>query len=439
MKILTDDERYSTRIIRKLAAETWRIPETDADLDKMVGTKVAQEDCDCCECPEGKCDCGCRCANHTAKCATTVASPIRECESCGAQNPSNVTACASCSARFAVKTAKDGCPNCGQEMQKVANIRRCVCGFATTAEKPAKETGVAEYYRKIYPDAFVSEMTGDPKSIDDKNVSYEVEKSESKKVSSKDILERKRARERKRAEGLDGAGQTDVPDAHPESSVGAGSGSDKPKAKMITEESANSVSGPNDASKHGPGNGKYTKTEAPDLGQGKHKAFPRIADTSVEDPSPQSGVGAGSGATSTPDPSWQSGDSANSVSGPEKASGHGAGIKAPGDVASPDLGLPRGAKRKHAGGHASGCGCGFCKAIKNKGKGEDKGDDASDDTSEKDAKRWITREVMATLCPPCAVEMAKRGIKQVRAGVIAKMIAERAEKKGFTAKSPRVK
>jgi hypothetical protein len=331
-------------------------------------------------------------------------------------------------------------------MQKIAGIRRCVCGFATTAEKPAKETGVAEYYRKIYPDAFVSEMTGDPASIKDDNVKYEVEKSESKKVSSKAILERKRAREKKRAEGLDGAGQTDVPDAHPESSVGAGSGSDKPKAKMITEESANSVSGPNDASKHGPGNGKYTKTEAPDLGQGKHKAkraFPRIADghpagspTSMEDPSPQSGVGAGSGATATPDPSWQSGDSANSVSGPEKASGHGAGVKAPGDVAAPDLGLPRGAKRKAAK-HADGCGCGFCKAIKSKGEG--KSEESDSDSGDKDAKRWITREVMATLCPPCAVEMAKRGIKQVRAGVIAKMIAERAEKKGFTAKDSHTK
>lgn len=120
----------------------------------------------------------------------------------------------------------------------------------------------------------------------------------------------------------------------------------------------------------------------------------------VPDKNPESGVGDGSGGTDNPDPKWQSGESANSISGPEKVKDHGAGDspKDAGDVEVPDLGLPKGAlskrdltaggwrtcpmcsgSKKHDGApcwrcggygevagarHKDGCGCGFCERMR---------------------------------------------------------------------------
>jgi hypothetical protein len=68
----------------------------------------------------------------------------------------------------------------------------------------------------------------------------------------------------------------------------------------------------------------------------------------VPDAHPESGASSGSGATSTPDPKRQSGESANSVTGPEKVRDHGTGDspKDSGDVKTPDLGVPKGASMR---------------------------------------------------------------------------------------------
>lgn len=79
----------------------------------------------------------------------------------------------------------------------------------------------------------------------------------------------------------------------------------------------------------------------------------------VPDSHPESGVGAGSGATSTPDPKRQKGESANSVTGPEKVKDHGAGgsPKPAGEVKEPDLGVPsKAAMRRKADGTCQKCG-----------------------------------------------------------------------------------
>jgi len=182
-------------------------------------------------------------------------------------------------------------------------------------------------------------------------------------------------------------------------------------------------------------------------------------DCEVPDSHPESGASAGSGATDTPDPKWQSGDSANSVSGPEKADSHGVGGKPKdaGDVETPDV-KSAGKARKD---------CSDCQEIKkacykhrkavsaesesldlstehtNSVSGPEKSKSHGAGTAEpssvsapdlKNANRLIPRSTIAKFCPECAVEMERRGIKAVKASFIAKQIAERAEARGFLQK-----
>jgi hypothetical protein len=127
----------------------------------------------------------------------------------------------------------------------------------------------------------------------------------------------------------------------------------------------------------------------------RRKAEHPAGQVTVEDPHPESGISSGSGATETPDPKKQSTPSANSVSGLEVKDSIGTGLKDPDAEQAPDLGVPHGASRDG----------------------------------------WITREAMATLCPECAVEMAKLGIKRVKASAIAKQLSAAAKAAGFTVRS----
>lgn len=96
------------------------------------------------------------------------------------------------------------------------------------------------------------------------------------------------------------------------------------------------------------------------------RASDEAGQVEVPDADPTSGVSSGSGATDTPDPKRQPGESANSITGPEKVKDHGAGDspKDAGDVEVPDLGVPKGASTRLAfddenereGGDCSQCG-----------------------------------------------------------------------------------
>lgn len=81
-------------------------------------------------------------------------------------------------------------------------------------------------------------------------------------------------------------------------------------------------------------------------------------EVTLPDNHPESGLTPGSGGD-CPDPKWQKGDSANSVSGPEKVKDHGTSgkPKESGDVKEPDLGVPKGASmRRRADGICQKCG-----------------------------------------------------------------------------------
>jgi hypothetical protein len=275
-------QRASDRIISGFVARSLNIPETEAELTKTAAAE---------ECPKG-----CKCA----KCAA--------------------------------KTAGTHCPQCGGGMQTKGNMERCACGYAqathaaktaSETKKKASETSVAEYYKKIYPDDYVSELTGSPdsgkggekieygtvpcdKAVGDVGV-------KASRVSVRDIL-------------AFGEEQTDVPEAG--------------------------------------------KCEVPDK-----KPIPKS-----EKPN-----GAVNEAGDCHD---MGGDSANSVGGPndipkgEKPNGP---VNEAGEVKTPDLGVPKG------------------------------------------AKKMLTRAQVAAFCPECAEEMKKSGIKAVSTEFIAKTIANRAK------------
>jgi len=331
MKILSQDERHSERIIQKLAADILNIPETDADLEKEAAEKCLDCKCSPCECPSNK----------------SAMTEEGKCAKCGAELVQGK--CAKCA-------SVSRCPSCDGPMQVIGNIERCACGYGKAAQKRAEDTSIGEYYRKIFPDAYVSEMTGKPKETPDKDICYEMKSNT--KISAKDIIKKKPMR--KMHGGAEGSGECTVPDAHPES-----------------------------------------------------------------------GVGEGSGADVTPDPKWQSGESANSVTGPEKVTQHGTGLKEPDSVVAPDLGLPRGARKATR------------EYYKCQSCGHDYKADASTTCPQCDSpevkravkdSEWVTREVMAVLCPPCAEEMARRGITRVKAETIAKLIAKRADDTGWKVK-----
>lgn len=96
----------------------------------------------------------------------------------------------------ATKVAGTGCPQCGAALQKSGSMERCAgCGYAqasATTEKPvmrksAKEIDVAQYYKQLFPDAYVKEMTKDTPSKPKDKVEYEVLPSDKPVKASKSV------------------------------------------------------------------------------------------------------------------------------------------------------------------------------------------------------------------------------------------------------------
>lgn len=341
MKIVQPGSRHSDAIIQRFVAESLHIAETDEEFSKTASAEEGSEKtAGKCECPPG-CKCDCDCHDKTAS----------------------------------------ACPECGSAMLRKGNMERCACGYAQAAEltaktadkKTAKDTSVAEYYRKIFPDDYASELASDkcvtpPAGEKVEYKSKPVDSKVSKRVTAREIL------------AGEEAGKCEVPDADPASGLSAGSGdTSTPDPKWQKGDSANSVSGPEKVKDHGAGDKpkEAGDVDVPDLGlpKGATRVTARevLADIDRVD-----AAGGGECDLST--------DHTNSVSGPEKAESHGTGMKAPDEVKAPDL---------------------------------------------KAADRMISREVIARFCPECAEEMAHRGIKAVRASFIASQIAERAEARGF--------
>jgi hypothetical protein len=160
------------------------------------------------------------------------------------------------------------------------NMERCACGFAQataasikTAEqkRKASETSVGEYYRKIFPDDYVSELTGKPDSGKaGEKIEYgnlDVNKSvASRRVSARDILAFGEEQE-----GIPQAGDCEVKDGKPapKSEEPNGSVNDAGDCKMQGGESANSVGGPGDipgSEKPNGSAGESGDVKTPDLG-----------------------------------------------------------------------------------------------------------------------------------------------------------------------------
>ena len=314
-------QRHSDRLVQRFVAGKLGIPETDADLPTPPTTKTA---------------------------STETPDP---------------------------KTAGTHCPECGGAMSVKGNMERCACGYACATaaavksvgrKKLASETSVKEYYSKIYPDDYVSELSGKPdsgkagekveygtvpleKPVGDVGVGVKASR-----VTARDILGFGEEQG-----DVPPAGKTEVPDKKP---TPPDEGPNKAvneagDAKMMGEESANSVGGPNDIPKGEKPNGPVNEA---------------------------------------------------------------------GEVKVPDLGVPSGKKGKTVRGitcpkdgsvlNAMGQ-CPTCSAA-----GEQQ-----DDAGTAQANQLISREVVAKFCPECAEEMKKAGIKAVRASFIAKAITDRAK------------
>jgi len=154
--IVPPGEKYSDRIIRRFVSDALNIPETAGHV-KMAREHCAVEDS---EHPESM--------DYTNEMQSSdVLSEYRE-----DQGEDDVT-----------------CPVCREDMVEASqNMLRCVCGYATAApqrretvlatdtrplrEKLASETlpGVAEYYKKLYPQEYVNELLGTPSSLKRKKV-----------------------------------------------------------------------------------------------------------------------------------------------------------------------------------------------------------------------------------------------------------------------------
>ena len=276
----------------------------------------------------------------------------------------------------AKKTA-NSCPECGGPLQVKGNMERCACGYgqATAASvkqaettRKASETSVAEYYKKIFPDDYVSELTGDPDSG--------------------------KAGEKVEYGTLDA-----------EKPVG----SNVPGGSSVTKAH------------------RVTVREIRGFGE-EQKDVPQAGDCEVPDKDPTPPKEKPNGAVNEAgDAKMMSGDSANSVGGPgdipagEKPNGK---ANEAGDVKVPDLGVPKGATRrglsKKAGGACQKCGTGLNQA------GQCPTCNSSAEQAQAQASKMIPREVIARWCPECAEEMKRAGVKSVSAAFIAKKIAERA-------------
>lgn len=313
MRIGTPGQRVSDQIMRGFVARQLGIPETDAEQDALTKTAAVTDQ------PKTSTD-------HNAA----------------------------------------SCPECGANMLRKGNMERCACGYAQasptarvaneTAAQPrrASETSVAEYYKKIFPDDYVSELTGEPDAGQGGEKVEYGHVNLNKPTGDVGVKAHRVSVRRFVAEGAeDSAGECEVPDKDPT----------PPEAKP---------------------NGKAKETgDCKEMG----------------------------------------GDSANSVGGPsdipagEKPNGK---ANEAGEVKTPDLGVPKGAHRRTAGGMCQKCGtaldqAGACPTC-----------NSGAEQNQAQASRMLTREQVAAFCPECAVEMKRLGVKAISARWIASKIAERA-------------
>lgn len=235
-------QRASDRIISSFVASTLGCPETDEQdtTTKTAAAKTAES----CDCGPG-CKCACNCHGKEAS----------------------------------------HCPQCGGGMQVKGNMERCVCGYAqathaaktaSDTKKKASETSVEEYYKKIYPDDYVSELTGDPDSGKaGEKVEYGTVPCDkpvgdvgvkASRVSVRDVV----AFGEEQSD-VPEAGKCEVPDKKPtpKSEAPNGAVNEAGDAHMMGGDSANSVGGPNDIPKGEKPNGKVNEAgdvKVPDLG-----------------------------------------------------------------------------------------------------------------------------------------------------------------------------
>jgi hypothetical protein len=232
-------QRVSDQIMTRFAAHALGIPETETEQETV---KTAAADCDC---PAG-CKCACNCHG---------------------------------------KSAGTHCPQCGGSMAVKGNMERCACGYAQatagarkTAETPkrASETSVGEYYKKIFPDDYVSELTGKPdsgkagESVEYGTVPLDKPVGDvgvkASRVSARDILAFGEEQE-----GVPQAGDCEVKDGKPapKSEQPNGSANEAGECKNQGGDSANSVGGPGDIPKGEKPNGAAGEAgdvKTPDLG-----------------------------------------------------------------------------------------------------------------------------------------------------------------------------
>jgi len=247
------------------------------------------------------------------------------------------------------------CPECGSRMDRSGNMERCACGYAQATasatkvaeKKRASDTSVAEYYKKIYPDDYVSELTGKPDSSKVTEYGHVPIDKPVGDVGMKTSL---------RVRGEDEAGKCEVKDSDPtppEESP-CGSANEAGECKDMGGESANSVGGPGD------------------------------------------------------------------IPGSEKPNGK---AQEAGQVEVADAGLPSAAKssRRRV---AVGAACAKCgSSLDQSGQCPTCG---ATSTPQVQGRRMLTREQIAIICPSCAQEMQRLGVKAISANWLASQIAGRA-------------
>ena len=313
------------------------------------------------------------------------------CGSCGHSAEKTASDCSCedcpCSGKEAARCAS-GCPECGAAMQVRGNMERCAgCGYATASEE-GKETlsRTASATKKASETSILAYLIKE--ATEDEAAYYK---------------------------------------------------------KIFPDEYANELTGKPDSGKPGEKVEYSSKPADGKVSARRRHAEHEAGQCEVPDAHPEQGASAGSGATELPDPKWQSGDSANSISGPEKVKEHGGHVGGEpgeaGDVSEPDLGVPsKAARRVRADGRIDLSEHG-ANSVDGPTPPKPKAQSANADGGQvsepdlgipsKGADRWIDRKLMAVLCPPCAREMQACGIKRVRASWLSSQLAKQADRRGI--------
>lgn len=155
-----------------------------------------------------------------------------------------------------LKKDAGGCPECGGLMIRKGNMEKCACGFAQATatkkmaedEHKASETSVAEYYKKIFPDDYVGELTGTPDSgsggdkVEYGNVDVNKSVGDVGVKASRVTVRQMLAAEHEES------GKCEVPDSDPTppEEQPNGKANEAGDAKVMSGDSADSVGGPGD-------------------------------------------------------------------------------------------------------------------------------------------------------------------------------------------------